>query len=80
MQRLKERMWVLMENKNIKNNDAHHIYKNSGCYWINFTFHNIPRHQSKRFRFSLKTKDFEVAKKRRDKILNEIRIKYGTTC
>lgn len=79
MQKLKER-WRLVENKNAKKNDVHHLYQNHGLdWWINFTLHDLSTYKSKRFRFSLKTKDVEKAKKRRDKILKEIKIKYGAT-
>lgn len=50
-----------------KDNPNHHIWLNRGVWWCHFTVHQNA--ESKRIRFSLKTTDVEVARKRRDKII-----------
>lgn len=47
------------------------LFMNRNCWWMHFTIHN-PDKTSDRHRVSLKTKDEEVARERRDNILAAI--------
>ncbi|MCS7049776.1 MAG: hypothetical protein NZ483_10855 [Verrucomicrobiae bacterium] len=49
-------------------NPNHHLYRNNGTWWIHFTIH-LPDYTKHRVRFSLQTRDVEVARARRDAIL-----------
>lgn len=71
--------WVLVFKEEKEKKERHHLFENHNSYWINFTLYNKSNNTSKRFRFPLKTKDFEKAKIRRDNIFKEIIAKYGIT-
>ena len=49
-------------------NPNHHIWDNNGTFFGHFTLH-LPNHTKHRRRFSLKTRDIEVARQRRDEFL-----------
>ena len=46
----------------------HHLWSNHGYWWFHATFH-LSNGTAERVRFSLKTRDSETARVRRDKIL-----------
>lgn len=52
-------------------NPNHHLWNNQGVWWCHLTVHKADA-TSERLRFSLKTRDVELAKKRRDRIFNDI--------
>jgi len=45
-----------------------HLWNNHGWWWFHATFH-LPDNTAQRVRFSLKTKDLETARRKRDDIL-----------
>lgn len=49
-------------------NPNHHLWKNNGRWWLNFTVHKDD-YTKERVRRSLNTKDLEHAKRLRDLIL-----------
>jgi hypothetical protein len=59
-----------------KNNPNHHLWFNNGTWWCHFTLKSTVG-TSARKRISLKTKDLENAKTRRDKILQAIQTAAG---
>ena len=52
-------------------NENHHLWNNRGIWWCHVTVHK-PDATSERMRFSLKTKDVEKARERRDRIFKKI--------
>ena len=48
-------------------NPNHHLWNNRGVWWCHVTVHK-PDTRAERLRFSLKTRDIEKARARRDKI------------
>jgi hypothetical protein len=57
--------------RSTKNSPNHHLYSNNGTWWCHFTLKSASG-ISLRKRISLKTKDLESARTRRDKILNAV--------
>ena len=55
-------------NTNIQLNPDHHIWNNNGTFWCHFTVHN-PDYTKERVRVSLRTKDRNEARQRRDFIM-----------
>jgi hypothetical protein len=54
-----------------RNNPTHHLWNNNGTWWIHYSICQSGG-VTKRFRNSLKTKDFQTACSRRDKILQDL--------
>lgn len=52
-------------------NENHHLWNNRGVWWCHMTLHR-PDSTSQRMRFSLKTKDLQKARERRDRIFQKI--------
>ncbi len=52
-------------------NPDHHLWNNRGTWWCHFTLHRND-YTSERVRASLKTRDIEVARERRDKLLASV--------
>ena len=52
-------------------NPNHHLWNNRGTWWCHFTLHK-PDYTAERVRVSLKTRDLEVARTRRDELLAAI--------
>jgi hypothetical protein len=52
-------------------NENHHLWNNRGIWWCHVTVHK-PDATSERMRFSLKTKDVDKARERRDRIFKKI--------
>ena len=52
-------------------NPDHHLYNNNGTWWIHYTAYPT-QVTTKRVRRSLKTRDLETARERRDAILGEL--------
>jgi hypothetical protein len=52
-------------------NENHHLWNNRGMWWCHVTVHKSDS-TSERMRFSLKTKDVEKARERRDRIFLKI--------
>jgi|GEM_PF-1108784 len=52
-------------------NELHHLWSNHGIWWCHFTVHR-PDFTAKRIRVSLRTRDIEKAKQKRDKIFDQI--------
>ncbi len=61
--------------KTMGKNRNHHIWINGEIWWCNITIHHGDG-TSERRRFSLKTKDVEVARRRRDNIFRDIQRYY----
>ena len=57
-------------------NPNHHLWNNRGVWWCHVTVHK-PDSTAERLRFSLKTRDIEKARSRRDKILASIQKHFG---
>ncbi|MEM6915838.1 MAG: hypothetical protein AAF491_04655 [Verrucomicrobiota bacterium] len=49
-------------------NPNHHLWNNRGTWWCHYTIHR-PDYTSERIRVSLKTRELERARQRRDEIL-----------
>ena len=56
-------------------NENHHLWNNRGMWWCHVTVHKSDS-TSERMRFSLKTKDVEKARERRDRIFLKIAEHY----
>ena len=54
----------------------HHLWNNRGVWWCHVTVHK-PDSTAERLRFSLKTRDIEKARARRDKIFASIQQHFG---
>ncbi|MBL9152014.1 MAG: hypothetical protein JNK37_06005 [Verrucomicrobiales bacterium] len=52
-------------------NPNHHLWNNRGTWWCHFTLHK-PDYTAERIRVSLKTRDLELARRRRDTLLAAI--------
>jgi hypothetical protein len=57
-------------------NPNHHLWNNNGTWWLFFTLHSVSG-GSKRYRRSLKTRDLETARRRRDGILRDLHARSG---
>ena len=57
---------VRLASKSRPANPNHHLFNNNGIWWCQITVHRGPF--SKRLRFSLETRDLEIARDRRDRI------------
>ncbi len=53
-------------------NPDHHLWNNRGTWWCHFTLHHT-NHTSERVRVSLRTRDLEEARDRRDQLLDAVR-------
>ena len=56
-------------------NPNHHLWNNRGVWWCHFTLH-LPNATAERMRFSLRTRDLDKARDRRDRILHDIETRY----
>lgn len=56
-------------------NPNHHLWNNRGVWWCHLTVHKADA-TAERLRFSLKTRDVEEARVRRDRIFNDIAKHY----
>lgn len=54
-----------------KENPNHHLWNNRGTWWCHFTLHR-PDYTAERIRVSLKTRDIDLARSRRDELLAAI--------
>ena len=54
----------------------HHLWNNRGIWWCHLTVHKSDA-TAERLRFSLKTRDVELARKRRDNIFDDISKHYS---
>jgi hypothetical protein len=52
-------------------NPNHHLWNNRGTWWCHFTLHK-PDYTAERVRVSLKTRDLDLARTRRDTLLAAI--------
>jgi hypothetical protein len=52
-------------------NPDHHLWNNRGTWWCHFTLHRAD-YTAERIRVSLKTRDIEVARCRRDELLGSL--------
>jgi hypothetical protein len=52
-------------------NENHHLWNNRGVWWCHLTIHQSDG-TAKRMRFSLKTRDIEKARTRRDRIFHQL--------
>ena len=59
-------------------NDNHHLWNNRGVWWCHLTIHQADS-TVQRMRFSLKTKDLDKARERRDRIFSKISEKSSTS-
>ena len=57
-------------------NPDHHLWNNHGTWWCYFTLRSAMG-ETKRHRISLRTHDLEIARRRRDRILNDLHAKSG---
>lgn len=57
--------------RTIEENPNHHLWNNRGTWWCHFTLHR-PDYTAERVRVSLKTRDLETARLRRDELLERI--------
>ena len=53
-------------------NPNHHLWNNRGTWWCHFTLHH-PDYTSERVRVSLQTRDLELARARRDDLLEGVK-------
>ncbi len=54
-----------------EDNPNHHLWNNRGTWWCHFTIHR-PDYTSERIRISLKTREVEKARQRRDELLTNL--------
>ncbi|MCF6313702.1 MAG: hypothetical protein L3J39_14750 [Verrucomicrobiales bacterium] len=54
-----------------RNNPDHHLWNNRGTWWCHFTLHKAD-YTAQRVRVSLKTRDQQEARERRDEVLAAI--------
>ncbi len=52
-------------------NPNHHLWNNRGVWWCHLTVHKSDA-TAERLRFSLKTHDVDLARRRRDRIFDDI--------
>ncbi|MEM1444144.1 MAG: hypothetical protein AAGF67_17485 [Verrucomicrobiota bacterium] len=52
-------------------NPNHHLWNNRGTWWCHFTIHR-PDYTSERIRVSLRTREVERAREKRDEILKAL--------
>ena len=52
-------------------NENHHLWNNRGVWWCHLTIHQADA-TAKRLRFSLKTREIEKARERRDRIFSKL--------
>ncbi len=52
-------------------NENHHLWNNRGVWWCHLTIHQADA-TAKRLRFSLKTREIEKARERRDRIFQKL--------
>ena len=52
-------------------NENHHLWNNRGVWWCHLTIHQADA-TAKRLRFSLKTREIETARERRDRIFQKL--------
>ena len=57
-------------------NPNHHLWNNRGVWWCHLTVHKADA-TAERLRFSLKTRDVDLARKRRDNIFHDISEHYA---
>jgi hypothetical protein len=58
-----------------QDNPNHHLWNNRGVWWCHLTVHK-PDATAERLRFSLKTRDVDQARERRDRIFRQIAEHY----
>jgi len=58
-----------------EDNPNHHLWNNRGIWWCHLTVHKSDA-TAERLRFSLKTREVEKARERRDRIFREIAKHY----
>lgn len=57
--------------RGVGKNKDHHLWNNRGTWWCHFTLH-CPDYTSERIRVSLRTKDLEEARIRRDELFRAL--------
>jgi hypothetical protein len=57
-------------------NPNHHLWNNNGIWYVHYTVHPTPYTKS-RVRESLKTKDVDEARQRRDDILGQLDVSFA---
>ena len=57
--------------RGVDGNEDHHLWNNRGTWWCHFTLHR-PDYTSERIRVSLRTKDIEEARIRRDELFHTL--------
>ncbi len=57
-------------------NPDHHLWNNNGTWWCYFTLRSATG-GSKRHRISLKTRDIESARRKRDRFLADLQARSG---
>ena len=62
---------VLASRSGLESNPDHHLWNNRGTWWCHFTLHRA-YYTAERIRVSLKTRDVEVARSRRDELLGSL--------
>jgi len=55
----------------------HHLYSNNGCIWVSYSVRLDPRHCAERRRESLGTRDWTVARERRDALFRHLRHEFA---
>jgi hypothetical protein len=55
----------------LESNPDHNLWNNRGTWWCHFTLHRAD-YTAERIRVSLKTRDVEVARSRRDELLGSL--------
>lgn len=60
-----------ISSRNTGENEDHHLWNNRGTWWCHFTLHR-PDYTSERIRVSLRTKDIDEARSRRDELFHAL--------
>lgn len=64
-----------LETRSMRDNPNHHLWRNHGYWWCHITI-KPPHAPTIRKRFSLKTHDVEIARLRRDRIMEAIQTSH----
>lgn len=69
--------WTIISRPTDRKKQNHHIWQNRGIWWIVFSLYNKDTNKTYRHRQSLRTRDEQVARRRRDIVLAALVNKYG---
>lgn len=69
--------WIVISRYADRKKPNHNLWQNREIWWIVFSLYNKDTHKTYRHRQSLRTRDEDVARRRRDSVLAALVNKYG---